>query len=987
MNNSIRSTTYYLRAYATNTNGTGYGDQLKFTTEDIPYLEGDGFNITKLSDLEWLSETSARWGDDFGQTADIDATATSGWNSNAGLIPIGNNTTKFTGNYDGNNYTISNLSISRAVTDYVGLFGYMENGGISSVLMTDATIAGHDYVGTIAGKIVGSSVRQCGVAGAISGNDVVGGIVGYIDNASTLSDSYTTADITRVSGSSGTAVGAIVGTTDNIPSGTISRSYSIASVYYTGATNPTDAGFVGNHSGNGNQPDNFWDNEASNQSSATLATGKTTAEMKNVVTFTDERSDELTNAWSFTDHPFDDPDNEEDETGTWNIDQSGGTNSGYPFFHDQFAEFSYAGVVTSTGNFKAVGATTATGRGYVRDGSSETISTAGLCYNTTGTPTISDSKTTNGSAGTFDSHLTGLAENVTYYIRAYVTTDVTTYYGNEVSIFTQYAASEPVNIGGKYQVSTLGELEWISGSSDRWAYDYEQTANIDASGTSTWNDEAGFSPIGNYTVGFTGSYDGQDHNIDQLTINRSSSNYVGLFGRTSSASISNTQITNATISGEDYVGILAGEVSGSINNCSSSGTVTGDEYVGGLIGTNSSTLSTSFSTASVSGSNFLGGLCGSGGGAINNCYSRGSVTRGLGQSGCDVGSFIGQVGDNVIHTNYSTGSVIYEGETNPTNKGFVGGLVGEVEPDELNCSNNFFDQQTTGQSSDEYRNYNSATPKRTADMKDVETFTFESDGEGEGSEGLTTAWDFVSNPNDDVANNNYWDMDESGGTNDGYPYLFWEDGEDQSLAVELSFFTAKLDPESLEGMAYAVILTWQTESEMENLGFILESRLRGESVWITIDDFNTSQDLAGHGSTNESHKYEYTDNKINYGRLHEYRLSDVDYAGKVKAHPIVQIFVPEPKSTLLPGNFSLTALYPNPFNPELKIKYETGEATNMQITVYDIQGRELVKLVNQTQENGFYEISWQADHLSSGVYLIRLESGRNTIVQKVTLLK
>ncbi|MEA3288250.1 MAG: GLUG motif-containing protein, partial [Candidatus Marinimicrobia bacterium] len=981
VNNSSRSTSYYLRAYATNSNGTNYGDQLQFTTEDIPYLEGDEYSITKLSDLEWLSETSARWGDDFGQSADIDAAGTSSWNSNAGFIPIGNSTNKFTGNYDGGNYSISNLTISRSSTDYIGLFGYLENSGVSKLRLASVSITGQNNVGAVAGLADGSSISQCAVTGSISGADNMGGVVGSTQNSNSIEDSYTTADITRVSGASGTSIGGFMGHAEDTQS-SVRRSYCSASVYYTGTTAPTDKGFGGGGTFTlSSYSDNFWDSEASNQSSADGATAKTTAEMKYVGTYTDERSDGLANTWSFTDHPFDDDAGQEEDEGIWNIDQSGSSNSGYPFLSAQDAAFSYTGISASTGILTSITSSGAAGRGFIRNGSGETISSAGLCWNTSSTPTIAHSKTTNGSEGNFSSNLSGLTENTTYYIRAYVTTNITSYYGNEVSIRTPHITSEPSISNGKYQIGTLSELAWISEDMDRWGYDYEQTANIDASGTSTWNDSAGFRPIGEINgIQFTGSYDGHGFTIDELTINRPGSNYVGLFGYTSSATLSNIRITDAFISADYRTGVLIGYSSGgTVTNCSSSGSVSGDNSIGGLIGYNLSTTSACFSTANVTGTRNVGGLCGNTGNTtITNCYSRGSVTRKSGSIETSIGAFIGIVYEPTIQSCYATGSVTYEGATNPTDKGFFG-EVDEAVENGPSCSNNFFDQQTTGQSSDAYTGeYNSATAKGTSAMKNLETFTYEYDGQGEGTEGLDTAWDFVSNPNDDSANNDDWDMSSS--INDGYPYLSWEDGEDQSLAVELSFFKATVNNGS-------VLLLWQTESEIENLGFILENRIRGESEWLIVDDFNTHTDLTGHGSTNETHLYEYTDNKVNFGCRYEYRLSDVDYVGNIKKHPLIEVFIPEALSSLLPGQFNLLNLYPNPFNPELKIKYETGESTEMRITVFDIQGRELIRLVNQNHENGFHEINWQADHFASGVYLVRFESGRSLLMRKVTLLK
>ncbi len=89
--------------------------------------------VSTLDHLFWISTNISSWGDDFIQTADIDASGTSSWNSGAGFSPISNNGTKFTGNFDGDGKTIDNLYINRG-TDFNGLFGYTTGGNTISDL-------------------------------------------------------------------------------------------------------------------------------------------------------------------------------------------------------------------------------------------------------------------------------------------------------------------------------------------------------------------------------------------------------------------------------------------------------------------------------------------------------------------------------------------------------------------------------------------------------------------------------------------------------------------------------------------------------------------------------------------------------------------------------------------------------------------------------------------------------------------------------------
>lgn len=88
-------------------------------------------------------------------------------------------------------------------------------------------------------------------------------------------------------------------------------------------------------------------------------------------------------------------------------------------------------------------ATKATGNGTITDTGGAAVTEHGVCWNTTGTPTTSDSKTTDGAAGVgaFTSSMTGLAPGATYYVRAYATNSKGTSYGAEVTFTTLTAAS------------------------------------------------------------------------------------------------------------------------------------------------------------------------------------------------------------------------------------------------------------------------------------------------------------------------------------------------------------------------------------------------------------------------------------------------------------------------------------------------------------------------------------------------------------------
>ena len=92
-----------------------------------------------------------------------------------------------------------------------------------------------------------------------------------------------------------------------------------------------------------------------------------------------------------------------------------------------------------------------------------------------------------------------------------------------------------------------------------------------------------------------------------------------------------------------------------------------------------------------------------------------------------------------------------------------------------------------------------------------------------------------------------------------------------------------------------------------------------------------------------------------------------------------------------PKEFKLEQNYPNPFNPTTKIRYTIpdvgSELAQTVIKVYDILGNEVATLVNEEKEPGYYEVEFNAEQLSSGIYFYRLQVGNYTQTKKMILLR
>ncbi|MBN1398284.1 MAG: T9SS type A sorting domain-containing protein, partial [Bacteroidetes bacterium] len=90
---------------------------------------------------------------------------------------------------------------------------------------------------------------------------------------------------------------------------------------------------------------------------------------------------------------------------------------------------------------------------------------------------------------------------------------------------------------------------------------------------------------------------------------------------------------------------------------------------------------------------------------------------------------------------------------------------------------------------------------------------------------------------------------------------------------------------------------------------------------------------------------------------------------------------------MVPDNFSLEQNYPNPFNPATQIGYNLDKSADVQLIVYDLLGREIVKLVDKRENAGRHTVTFNAKNLSSGIYYARLIAEGKTQIRKMVLLR
>lgn len=285
--------------------------------------ESHPFQVSTLDQLQAVKEYPASF---FLQVNDIDAGETEQWNDGKGFVPIGDIRRRFSGTYDGAGYEISGLTIDRPFEEFVGLFGYVEEGRIEHVQLVNIDITGSYWAGGLVGLIdfgtvhhshvtgrvssqgymvgglagsnqdgeitnssagvdvlgdiqvgglVGVNVRgdisRSFATGTVSGNQAVGGLVG--GNGGYIRNSFATGSITGEE-----SIGGLIGNHAGVD-GLVVNSYSTGAV--TG--NEETGGFIG--SNHVDIESSYWDRESSGQNSgvgegdSAGATGLTTSQM------------------------------------------------------------------------------------------------------------------------------------------------------------------------------------------------------------------------------------------------------------------------------------------------------------------------------------------------------------------------------------------------------------------------------------------------------------------------------------------------------------------------------------------------------------------------------------------------------------------------------------------------------------------------------------------------------------------------------------
>lgn len=735
--------------------------------------ENDPWQIETADHLNFLREYLGEEHSNkyFVQTSDIDL-GVGPWNEGDGWIPIGNNEAFFAGNYDGDGFAINHLTIRRDM-NYQALFGITEGAVFKNISLEQVEVNADSYSGGLIGHAQATTIKNCFVGGEITGTAHLGAIAGHIEGESEINGCFSYGQMTAhavdsyIGGITGYNQGSTIrdsysvmqlngnqnfigGLIGKNQAGTIARSYAIG---YLSTQEPSES--IGGLVGAFEEIEisaSFWNIHTTGQEeSPGGGTGISTPQMVQQATFAEA-------GWDFEE--------------IWSI------NDGETFPFLSYQEVAALHNIPGPYNLAA----------EIDDEEGE----VSLEWEMAGAPQRyfvyrNNNRITsvNHPTRTFDDVNAPQAVDLTYWVTAVFTEDdeeIETTASNRV-----YAHLTPGFAGGQgteddpFQINSASMLNSVRHFLDSH---YIQTADINLD-EAPWNEGEGWVPIGTSAERFTGSYNGDNYLISGLMINRDAGN-MGLFGYINGSLIQNVHLVDVNIQGRTQIGALVGIMDDDsvVRSCSSNGQINIDgahRHIGGLVGWCLNSLVTdSYSQVNIEGGERVGGLVGwLNGGQVRNSYATGNLNVATGVSGGLVGliqTWGPGEGIGTISNSYARGDV--------TGNVQMGGLVGTITIAGDIVSHCYSTGRVTGAGGGLVGQSNQ---ENTVSNSYWDTETSERDNSPGGGEGRLTRqmiypydlneafvrWDFE----------NIWRFDNTfvhnqiPGINDGYPYIYFQEGD------------------------------------------------------------------------------------------------------------------------------------------------------------------------------------------------------------------
>ena len=239
----------------------------------------------------------------------------------------------------------------------------------------------------------------------------------------------------------------------------------------------------------------------------------------------------------------------------------------------------------------------------------------------------------------------------------------------------------------------------------------------------------------------------------------------------------------------------------------------------------------------------------------------------------------------------------------------------------------------------------------------------------------------------DAAGTFSFDMDIANNDDDENPYDIQVTGNgNQPTNIVLSAFSA-------EPAENGILIQWTTETEPNNAGFNIFRSQNESSDYLKINE----NLIPARGNAMSGASYSYL-NMLHEAGNYYYKLQSVSLTGDTSFYGPVSVVLTEValRKMAIPKAFSLSQNYPNPFNPQTSIEYSLPEPANVELTIYNLSGNLVRKLVSGHQNAGLHSAIWdgrddKGNKVVSGVYFYHFQAiGKNKVFRqtnKMILMK
>ena len=197
------------------------------------------------------------------------------------------------------------------------------------------------------------------------------------------------------------------------------------------------------------------------------------------------------------------------------------------------------------------------------------------------------------------------------------------------------------------------------------------------------------------------------------------------------------------------------------------------------------------------------------------------------------------------------------------------------------------------------------------------------------------------------------------------------DGVGTTVAGDCATLPVELSDLSIKAKGSTLVLSWRTESEINNQGFEIQRSIDGKK-------FKKVDFVAGSGTSSAVSEYSFTDNKVRKNQMYYYRLKQVDFDGRFDLTKIVSEKVVSQQAV------EVYDIFPNPTSISAQLNLSINDEQQVQVHVYDQMGK-MVNSQKHTLLGGNHSLNLDISNMRAGIYYVKTLVNGETFYRKLVI--